>query len=255
MTEESKEKIVATIMKCLELSREDNNGTEAERATAKEMAERLMAKYAIDFVDLRNGKPNDSVFVTFTVEGSAEEKVDFESALANGIAKAFDCKMINDWKLDGFRYQWMLSFCGTKHDLEIVVYFFKYLRRTLYAMAQKNVTKETVNGNGRTRITTSYIEEARRNYCLGMVRTINERLTELYAKREEFIPSDSRALVVVKKKGVEDYYHQQFPNIRNSRRKTMKGDIGAYYKGAEDGRNISLSRPIEGNGHANTQIA
>jgi len=254
MTEESKEKIVATIMKCLELSREENNGTDGEKATAKEMAEKLMAKYAIDIVDLRDGRPDDSVFVTFKVDGSADEKVDFESALANGIAKAFDCKMINSWGINGgHTYKWELHFCGTKHDLEIVVYFFKYLRRTLYAMANKNITKETVTG--RARITPAYVREAQRNYCYGMVNAINVRLEELYMKREQFIPSDSRALVVVKKQGVEDYYRNQYPNARPGRSRRMSGDMRAFDKGREDGARINLSRPIEGNGHANTQIA
>ena len=247
MTEESKEKIISKIMKLMELGREDKNSNPHERESASRAAARLMAEYSIDFVDLRNGKPNESPFVTFSVEGSVDEKVDFEAMLAMYIAEAFDCKVINSWGEYGIK--WVLKFCGTKHDLDIVVYFFKYLRRTLYAMANKNVTLENTRlPYGRKRVTDKDVREAQRNYCYGMVETIGERLKELYQKREEFIPSDCRALVVVKKEGVEKYYKEQFPNARSSRVRRLSGDLGAHDRGRSDGLNVNLSRPIASNG-------
>jgi len=245
--EETKEKIVARIMKMMELGREDKNSNPNERENALRMAAKLMADYSIDIIDLRNGKPADSAFVTFTVEGSVDEKVDYEAMLAGSIAEAFDAKVINSWGSNGIN--WVLKFCGTKHDLEIVVYFFKYLRRTMYAMASKNVTLENVRiPYGRKRVTDKDVREAQRNYCYGMVQTIGERLTELYKKREEFIPSDCRALVVVKKEGVEKYYRDQFPNSLTSRVRRLSGDLSAFDRGGRDGRNVNLSRPIASNG-------
>jgi len=249
MTEESKEKIVARIMKLMELGREDKNSNPHERESATRMAARLMAEYSIDFVDLRNGKPSESVFVTFKIDGSADEKVDFEAALANSIAKAFDCKVINSDRSG----HWQLHFCGTKHDLEIVVYFYKYLRRTLYAMAELNVTAENVRGR-KDRATPAEVRQAQRNYCYGLVTTISVRLEELYVKREEFIPSDCRELVVVKKQGLEDYYQNQYPNARNARRRMLTGDMRAYDRGVVDGRSIQLNRAVSGNGAASAQI-
>jgi hypothetical protein len=247
MVDDSKEKIVAKIMKMMELGREDKNSNPNERENALRMAAKLMAEWSIDFVDLRNGKPNDSAFVTFEVEGSVDEKVDYEALLAGSIAEAFDCKVINSWGTNGMG--WVLKFCGTKHDLEIVVFFFKYLRRTMYAMANKNVTLENTRiPYGRKRVGPRDVAEAQRNYCYGMVTTIGDRLTELYKKREEYIPSDCRALVVVKKEGVEKYYRDQFPNARSSRVRRLSGDLGAHDRGKADGRNVNLSRPIANNG-------
>jgi hypothetical protein len=125
---------------------------------------------------------------------------------------------------------WQIAFVGTKNDLEIAVFFFKYLRRTLFAMAKLRYPKD--------------VHSARRNYCYGLVVTIGERLEELYQKREEFIPSDCKALVVVKKDGLQKYYDQQFPGRVSSRRTRLKGDLGAYHNGKSDGKNVNLSRPI-----------
>lgn len=248
MEDNSKEKIVAKIMKMMELGREDKNSNPNERENALRMAAKLMAEYSISFTDLRNGKPNESVFVTFVVEGSVDKTVDYEAMLALYIAEAFDCKAINSTLDDS----WVLKFCGTKHDLEIVVYFFKYIRRTMYAMANKNVTLENTQiPYDRKRVTDKDVREARRNYCFGMVTTIGERMKELYCKREEFIPSDCRALVVVKKEGVDKYYREQFPYAQKSRSRRLSGDLRALDRGKADGKNVNLSRPIANNGGGN----
>ena len=181
MVAERKEEIISKIMKLMELGNEEKNSNPHEREAATRMAAKMMAEYSIDFADLRSGKPKEDVFVTITVDGTSDRKVDFESALAYYIAVAFDCQMINTYR----NGPWQIAFVGTKNDLEIAVFFFKYLRRTLFAMAKLKYPKD--------------VRGARRNYAYGLTKTIGERLEELYKKREEFIPSDCRALVVVKK--------------------------------------------------------
>jgi cyanate lyase len=246
--ENGKEEIIAKIMKLMELSNEDKNGNPNEREQAAKKAAELMAKWAIDFADLRTQKPSENVFVTIMVDGSESSKVDFESSMAYTIAQAFDCKMINTYR-EG---PWKIAFVGSKHDLDIAIYFFKFLRRTMYAMAIKNVTKETVKpAYGRTRVN---VLQARRNYCFGLVQTIFERLKDLYMKREEFIPSDSKALMVVKKGDLQNYFKQQFPDAISGKATSLKGDIGAYYRGKQDGQKVSLNRPISHTGASPSQI-
>ena len=226
----TKEDIIAKIMKLLELGNEDRNSNPNEREVASRKAAKMMADYAIDIADLRSSKPKEDTFVTIEVDGSSEVRVDYESSLANAIATAFDCKIINSNR----NYHWQIMFCGTKHDLEIAIFFFKHLRRTLSGMARLHFPKD--------------VNHARRNYCFGMVSTISQRLTDLYKKREEFIPSDCTALVIVKKQGLEKYFDQQFPDRKVGRRTTLRGDASAYHRGKEDGRTINLSRPIAHNG-------
>jgi hypothetical protein len=222
---EKKEEVIAVIMKLMELSNVEKNSNPHEREAAAQKAAQLMAKWCINIADLRSSKPKEDVFVTMDVEGSSEVKVDYEASLANAIATAFDCKMINTY----YKGPWAIAFCGTKHDLEIAVFFFKYLRRTIFAMARLNFPKSL---------------NSRRNYCYGMVGTIGKRLQELYQKREEFIPSDCRALVVVKKEGLQRYFKEQFPNAVQGRRTSLRGNLDAYYKGQEHGRHVLLHRPV-----------
>jgi hypothetical protein len=248
-----KEEIISKIMKLLALGSSEKNDNPHERETASRMAAKLMAEYAIDFAELRSSKPSEDAFVTYEVDGSEDRKIDFESALAGSIARAFDCKIINTWTKT-YPSTWIIAFVGSKHDLEIAVYFFKHIRRTMYAMSVKNVTVETVRPRNGRRATRTDVNMARRNYCFGMVETISTRMEDLYKKREEFIPSDCRALVVVKKQGLERYFNQQYPNRVKGRRTTLQGDLAAFGKGVEDGKHVNLSRPISSNNQQSTQI-
>jgi hypothetical protein len=234
MTQERKEEVISKIMKLMELGNEEKNNNPHERETAMRMAAKMMAEYSIDFADLRSGKPKEDVFIELEVEGTSDVKVDFESRLAFYIAHAFDCEMINTYR----HGPWSIVFIGTKHDLEIAVFFYKYLRRTLGAMARLKYPKDT--------------KSSRRNYCFGMVTVIGDRLDDLYKKREEFIPSDCRALVIVKKDGLQKFFHEKFPNRVNGRKTSIKGDMGAYYNGKADGKTVNLSRPIS---HSNEKRA
>ena len=249
----SKEEVVAKIMKLLELSNAEKNDNPHERESASRAAARLMAEYAIDFAELRSSKPKEDTFVTYEVDGSEDKKVDFESALAGSIARAFDCKIINTWTKT-YPSTWVIAFVGSKHDLEISVYFFKHIRRTMYAMAAKNITVETVRPRNGRRATGTDVNMARRNYCFGMVETISVRMEDLYKKREEFIPSDCRALVVVKKQGLEKFFNQQYPNRTAGRRTSLRGDLGAFAAGKVDGQRVNLSRPISSNSSQSAQI-
>jgi hypothetical protein len=246
--------IVDKVMKLMELGNSDKNGNPHERESANKKAAELMAKWGIDYVDLKNNKPKDDTFITLDVDGSSEQKVDYEAALAYAIAKAFDCKIVNTFKWgsgdQAFTRIWRLCFLGSKHDVEIVVYFFKFLRRTLGTMAIKSVTKESIkeaNPYLGRKVTAAYVEQARRNYCFGMVNTIDERLQELYMKREEFIPSDCKAVMVVKKDAVEQFMRDKFPNLRYGRAVSLKGDMASFHKGKADGQRVNLSRPIDNN--------
>jgi hypothetical protein len=244
-----KEEIISKIMKLMELGNAERNSNPHEREAASRKAAQLMAEYSLDFADLRNGRPTEDAFVTMEVDGSEDHKVDFEASLAGCLARAFDCKILNLIAVG----PWRIAFCGTKHDLEISVYFFKFLRRTMYSMATKNITEETVRTRS-GRATKVDVRQARRNYCYGMVSTISTRLAELYQKREEFVPTDSKALMVIKKDGLDKYFKDKFPHVHHVRPAGLRGDLGAFGKGKEDGRRVNLNRPISNTGGSSAQI-
>jgi hypothetical protein len=243
----SKEEIIGKIMKLMELGNEEKNSNPHEREAATRMAAKLMAEYCVDFAELRSAKPSEDSFATMEVDGSEDHKVDFESSLAGAIARAFDCKVLN---LIHFG-PWKISFVGSKHDLDIAVYFFKHVRRTMYVMARNNVTEATIRPSTYSRsgmASTADVKNARRNYCFGMVQTISQRLLDLYMRREEFIPADSKALMVIKKDGLDKFFHDKYPHTRSGRSISLKGDLRSYERGKEDGRRVNLSRPISHTG-------
>ena len=243
MEENNKENIISKIMKLIELGNSENNNNPHEREAASKKAAKLMAEYSISFLDLKVGKNGEENFTTITINGSSTKFVDYEGVLADIIAKTFDCTTINrNCTVDG----WHMFFIGDKHDLEIVIYFFKFLRRTLSAMSYRSVTKETLikSNPWNSPISDSFLRESRRNYCMGIVDTISVRLKDLYTKREEFIPSNCKSLMVIKKDGLEKYIKDKYPNLRTQPLKAFTGDRDAYHKGKKDGNKINLSQPI-----------
>lgn len=233
ISEEKKRELVDRVMKLLALGDEEKNSNPHERETAQRMAAKLMAEYSLDFVDLKkNAKRDENVFARFDVEGAEEVKVNWEFCLSGAVAKVFDCTVIG--KSDNV---WKLCFMGTKSDLEIAVFFFKYLRRTVGVMSERRYR----------------LQREQANYAFGMVLTLQERLEELFKKREEFIPSDCKALMVIKKDDLQKFVKQEFPNIRHSHFNIGK-DAASYRQGRNDGHKVNLSRPIGNNSNSHAML-
>lgn len=225
--DEKKSKMIDRIIKLLELGSE-KNPNEHERNSAASMAAKLMADYAIDFIDLKTGKIKEEIFGREEISAVTGNKNSWEVLLASHISHAFDGRIIinNKWNSE-----WTICFLGTKTDIEIASFFFKYLRRTVGKQAEK----------------AHKLKREREAFAHGMTATIGNRLTELYAKREEFIPSSCTSLMVVKKDGLADYVKQQFPNLRRGPSIKVGGSRDSYDSGRKAGEKVNLSRPIGNN--------
>ena len=238
-----KQRQINIILKCLALGDEDRNTSDAQRQVAQQKAAELMAKWGLDFADLRTMKPKADAFIRVDIDGSQSTKVDWESNLAGNIARAFDGEVVN---INSSIY-WQLSFLGAKTDIEIVVFFFEFLRRTIPVMSRRVINEQWIRENLRQfHITPKMIREEQRTYCFGMVKEIGIRLMQLYKQREAFIPADCKALMVVKKDGIAEFVKDQFPRLRSGRPISLRGSNAAYGAGKEDGRRVNLNRPIEG---------
>lgn len=228
--------IIDKIMKLLNLGDETRNSNPHERDLAAKKAAQLMAEYSIDFIDLKEGKAKSYSFMKEEVQGYGFHENTWEAILASGVARIMDCKVITrDWRHEE---GWYIIFVGTKSDIELAVFFFKYLRRTINRMAEVSSTKKA----------------SRDSYCYGMILTIKQRLEELFRQKEELIPSNCRDLVIIKKDDLNEAFKEMFPNTRRSHLRTSNKDYHAYVKGLEDGKNIPLNRPLP-NGGAVGQIA
>jgi hypothetical protein len=87
-----------------------------------------------------------------------------------------------------------------------------------------------------------------------MCLVLQERLLELYRRVQEIIPSDCRALVLVKKQEVDEFKAKEFPRLQKGSKITMNGSRAAFEAGKEAGKKVNLSRPIGNDGQARTQI-
>jgi hypothetical protein len=226
MTSEKKKEMVERVMKLLALGDEKQNDNPHERENAQRLVAKLMAEYSLDFADLKANAKREDVFARFDVPGAEGIKVNWEFSLAGNVAKVFDCKVIGN-----SQQGWNLTFLGTKSDLEIAIFFFKYLRRTAGVMSERRYP---------------HIHE-RNNYAFGMVITLGERLDELFKKREEFIPSSCKDLMVIKKEDLSTYVHEQFPRLKHSHFNIGK-DAHSYHAGRADGHRVNLSRPMGSGG-------
>lgn len=227
-----KEAIISRIMKLLELGKDGKGAFTAEQQAANDMAAKLMAKYSIDFAELRANK-TDGMFNKIEVEPMDDDECAWEGVLMRAVTKAFDCKAISTG-----RNPWMVTFCGTKSDLEISVFFYRYLCRTI----------------GRKSELAFKGKRDQAAYAMGMVHTIFQRLKDLYAKRNEYMGSDSKALMVVKQDGLDRYFADQFPKAREGAKVNISNGA-AYNHGAAEGHKVSLNRPIGGGSGQNRSIS
>lgn len=217
------DKIIDKVLKLMALSKEESNAFSAERDSASKMAAKLMETYSLSFADLRTGKPKNGIFTQFDLE-MGEDVIDWAGSLANGIASAFDVKIVQR------KNPWTLMYCGTKTDIDLAIYFFKYLRRSVSMQSSRTFTKKV----------------DQRTFAFGMVTVISERMKDLYEKRNEMFSSDSKALMVVKQDGLSSFVRQQFPNLYCGRSIRLNGSHEAYAAGKIAGGRVNISRPISG---------
>ena len=225
MDQELKAKMIERIQKLLNLGANNPNGPESELANKK--AAELMAQFAIEISEIREfGKSGVGrmAFERMNIEIISQEH--WEGSLANVIAMTFDAKVI---LVRGFGSDNTLAFCGTKNDLEIIIYFHKYLRRTIGKMADKYGRKDDRNSFG-----------------FGCVRTIKERLQDLYEKRNVILNSTCKDLVVVKASGLEKFVADEFGALKHTKARTTNYEL--FKKGVEAGHKINLFKGIKENG-------
>lgn len=223
--------MVDKILKLMELGKDSNNGLSGEREAANAMAAKLMAKYSIDFADLRAGKSKD-MFSRIDVDMNKQAPVNWEGSLALVISEAFDVKVVQRTK------PWVLMYCGTKTDIEITVFFFQYLRRSVGMQANHKFSKKA----------------DRDTFAYAMVNEIGRRMKDLYDRRNASFDEAGSALMVIKNQGLSTFVQQQFPNLRRGRGVKLTGSYEAHRAGVEAGKKVNISRPLAGPNGGKTQI-
>jgi len=237
MTQLELDKIIDKIQKLIALSA---SPVEAEAKLAMDKAGELMAKYEISIAEIReaSGKSINSEIESITIDGIGETRRTWEDLLGLAISNAFDSQIIMTSRYEGYTKQWQICFIGHKNDVELCVYFHKFLRRHTWGMARTTFSKK----------------KDQDSYCYGIVDTLKERLEEMYKKKQQMMDSTCTALVVTKKGAVDLKMNQMFPNLRLKNLNAHAKNWNAYQKGTKDGHDINISRPISNNNRQSAQL-
>lgn len=241
MTEAKKvdiKKIITRIRKLLAMAGDQSSQNEA--AIAASRAAKLMADYNLAMADvIAEDLRNDGNVVneTMTDMTYARAYPTWVNSLSVKVARLFDCevRLTNKyWEKDNVNHV-QLSVFGYKSDVEVAKYVFIFLLTTAQRMAQQawdeksELYKSKVSGH----------VSWKRQYCLGIVDGISERLDELY-KKPEVLASTGTSLVVMKKEVIE----KKFGVFEYTQTHT-ETDHG-YGDGVRDSDKIALSKGMEG---------
>lgn len=231
------QKDIDRVLKCLALSAEENNGTDGERESAKRMAEKIMAKWGLQYADIyRQGKSEvrETIYVKLVVELRGTRKDKLEHLLASFVAKAFDGDAIGSRR--GEDGKPIVYICATKLEAEIIVFIFKHLRRSVSKMTDQYGKSNPYASRG-----------DKDAYRLGLIRTLGKRLEDMYKQRNLTMNEECRALILVKKDDVAEFIKNAFGGGRMIKTKGIQvnGSHASYRSGLNDGHKINISSPGE----------
>jgi hypothetical protein len=230
----SQERILNKIKFLLNLA---NSPNENEAKNARDMADKLIAKYNISSEDLetiKDKKPaygdEEKLYTTLTIES-------WRNQLALGICTKFDCFLVQEEAVpvEGIS-QFSYFVCGDPADVENVKFTYDAFSKKVEELVLKYCT-----GRGPV-----YIH----SYCEGVVEGIRSNLDfvdiDIQNNKARNIPGPSNTLNngpsnltkhSEKEKPVKD-------SINISSQSLIK-DVMAYFKGVNDGNRLSLQDIVE----------
>jgi len=216
--------IVEKIKKLLALS---NSCNEHEAALAASHVQRLLSEHNLAMADIETSQKPEKADRMETAVARTLPK--WLRHLSGGVSNAFDCQAVHN-PASG-----IMTFIGVGADVQIAVYTFTYLDKTVRRLCREYMTqRESDMVVGRHR------ELIRQSYYLGAISTINHRLTA--QKRET--PITPGALVPVKE-GLIKQAISDIGSIRTVRSRKSYINSGAFSQGQADGNSVGIHRGIE----------
>ena len=217
---QNEEKIIQTIRKILELSK--NNPSEEEAKSAVLKAQELLAKYHIDMKEV------ESIDID-AVESIDEVRVDvpakkWKYKLANIVAKNFRCKHFYIGK-------GIVVFYGHKTDADVAAETFKYLFNVGNRLAGREVDRVFGETGTSANVYNSFVA----GFCDGI---------------EEALGEQCQALMIITPEDVKTSFDEMSKNFGTMNCGAMRVGGNAYCreareKGRTEGRHAVRSRQIE----------
>lgn len=220
-------KILERIQKLLCLAADKPEGHESQLAA--ERAAELMAKHNIGIEDVdSHGNMKSGSIIEETLDVVAHHHQIWESHLAQILCECFDCKRF----VSSFgRKVATRTFIGTKSDVMILSWFYKYLRLRIAKQSERDFNTQA----------------KQKAFGLGAVQALEPRLKEMYKRKQAMTPVDSRALVLTKQVAVDDLYHKRVGNSRSKQKYSAATiDRRAFESGTVAGSTMSINQQIGG---------
>lgn len=210
-------KIKALMAKTIE-----SGATPEEALLAMAKAHELLAKYQINLSEL-----------DLKEEGTEKRALALDPKMhmrymALHVARYCDCKV---WTQTATK---QLHFLGLTTDAQ----FAEWLITALISFVQKNTMFWSMD---QTYVTRNTLED----YALGIITTINARLKEEIARRQQQqATGEQNALVVVKNAMVQQAFNALGLNLRNGSNTVYTRGTSAFAQGQQKGNEVGFNRPI-----------
>ena len=216
-------KILDKIKKLLALA--GNNDQSAEADAAAKKAAKLAAEHGLKISDVNTDdeKPGSGVEVNH-VDQMGLSTFKWELPLSQGIANAFECRMI--LSIGHKRGSGALKFIGFPEDVELCIWYHKFLRRSILRHGEMKY----------------HAAKDRTDYCFGMALTIIKRLQESYRKVKEEVTGTE--IVIYKESQINDFVDNTFSGLRQIRRNSKVKDREAFFHGRKDGETVQLHKSV-----------
>ncbi|EGT4836513.1 TPA: DUF2786 domain-containing protein [Clostridioides difficile] len=211
------DKIINKIKKLLALSTNNTSYEEAQSAILK--AQRLMAKYDIDVMDINEGEDEEEIKVSYEyVKISRAWKYELASIIANN----FRCKSFTRGR--------NIAFYGRSTDSEVAKEVFSFLFKLGHSHANKMIYKKAKEDRCCVGIYNSYVV----GYMDGIKSKLEEQSTKLALVIPKEVEEEYENYVIIKKMGV-----------RKCKSLVASGmDSDSYKTGLYDGKHAMQSREI-----------
>ncbi len=205
-----------------------NSSNEHEAALAAGHAQRLLAEYNLAMTDIEAAhQPDKADTVQTSVPRSLPKWLRHLSA---GVSNAFDCQAIHHPATG------KMTFIGVGADLQVAVYTFTYLDRTVRMLCSSYMKRHASDA-----VPNRHRELMRQSYFLGAVTTITARLREQKVQT----PITTGALVPLKE-GLIRQAMSEIGKIRTMHGRRSYINSNAYNCGEVDGKAIGLRHGVTG---------
>ena len=235
---EDKNKVLDKIRKLLKLGKNTNFDGEAHQALAAAM--RLAAGIGMTIEEVKMDPENaeDKKIDTFVHSKFRTSVPQWESLLANGVAKALGCVSLVMKRWQSGRNIETICIVGTKADSELFFWLYPYIIQQLRKLCHRDWDN----------IGFAYSDNRKqweKSWYIGAAVRVVEMAKDYFKENTTNDEQNQYALVVADKYKQAQNFVDQTLNVGTTRRRAQNHDGMAKHLGYQSGGEVTMGRPIE----------